>query len=236
MHRVPVVGGPLRGTWLAMPALTRASFITGTYQPHVLREMRRFVAPGGVAYDLGAHIGYFTLILSRLVGTQGSVFSFEPDPRNLDALAANLGGGGTANVTVVRSAVSDASGQVTFATFDFSSVGHIADARTPGDARLVTVECVTLDDFVFSRGCPAPSFLKIDVEGAETRVLRGAERVLREVRPVVVVEVRGPGRWAEVSTAAQEAGYRGYLLGGDGRLARAGYGDALLVPEEMTHV
>jgi len=229
MHRLPVLGGPIRGASLAVPSLTRASFAVGTYQSHITQAMRSHVRRGDVTYDLGAHVGYFTLVLARLVGPDGHVYSFEPDPRNFEALTANTAHAG--QVTPVAAAVSDQPGEVVFATFELSSIGHIADSRTPGDARRLPVRCTTLDSFVYEEGNPAPAFLKIDVEGAETLVLQGAARLLREARPTIVVEVRGPGRWNEVKEIAEAAGYEPSMIGaGERGLGSAGYGDALLVP------
>jgi FkbM family methyltransferase len=231
MHRIAVMGGPLRGQSLAVTSLTRASFATGGYQAHVLAAMRAHVRAGDVTYDLGAHVGYFTLVLAGLTGPGGRVFSFEPDPRNLEALRANVQDCRTP-IVIVPAAVSDAAGQVDFATFELSSIGHIADSRTPANGRRVTVPCTTLDHHVYEGGNPPPAFVKIDVEGAETRVLSGARRVLGQARPVVVVEVRGPERWREVRQLAEAAGYEAEVIGGGVRgLSSAGYGDALLIPK-----
>jgi FkbM family methyltransferase len=231
LHRLRVLAGPLRGTYLSTPALTRLSFCLGTYQAGVVDLMKRFVAPGMTAYDLGAHMGYFTLLLSKLVGHDGRVFAFEPDPHNLRALRSNLEGN-RHPVTVTPAAVADASGEVTFASFGFSSVSHIADSRTPSDAVRITVPAITLDDFVYRDGNPTPNFIKIDVEGAEARVIRGAERVLREASPVVVVEARR-SHWVEVEGSMRDLGYRGHVLGGEEGMARAGVADVLFVPATM---
>lgn len=212
-----------------VPSLTRASFASGTYQSHITRAMRSHVRPGDVCFDLGAHVGYFALVLARLAGPAGHVYAFEPDPRNFEALTANTAN--TAHVTPVAAAVSDQPGEVVFATFEMSSIGHIADSKTPGDAHRVPVTCTTLDRFVYEDGNPAPAFIKIDVEGAETRVLEGAARLLREAQPAIVVEVRGPGRWSEVKEIAGKAGYVATMIGaGERGLGSAGYGDALLAP------
>ena len=232
LHRLRVLAGPLRGTYLTTPALTRLSFCLGTYQRGVVSLMKRHVARGMTAYDLGAHMGYFTLVLAKLVGESGRVFAFEPDPRNLRALRNNLEGNLKA-VTVTPAAVADRSSEVTFATFGFSSVSHIADSRTPADAVRITVRALTLDDFVYRDGNPAPNFIKVDVEGAEVRVIRGAERVLREARPVVVVEA-WRSHWDEVAALMQGLGYRWHVLGGEETMVRAGVADVLFVPTSMT--
>jgi FkbM family methyltransferase len=217
--------------YVSTPALTRLSFALGTYQRDVLGVMRRHVRVGMVAYDVGAHMGYFTLVLAKLVGPTGRVHAFEPDPRNQEALRTNLLANGINNVTAAGVAVADQSAEVSFATFPFSSVSHIADSRTPADAKRIAVKAVTLDSFVYVDGNPPPSFIKVDVEGAEERVLRGATRVLRQASPVVIAEVRR-SHWAEVARMMRSHGYRSRMLGGDGRIDTAGVADVVFVPDD----
>jgi FkbM family methyltransferase len=231
LHRLRVLGGPLRGMYISTPALTRLSFSLGTYQRDVLDVMRRHVKTGMSAYDVGAHMGYFALVLAKLVGPNGRVLAFEPDPRNLEALRTNLVTNGITNVSVTAAAVADESAEVTFATFPFSSVSHIADSRTPADARRITVKAITLDSFVYEKGNPAPSFIKIDVEGAEARVLSGASRVLSEAAPVVTAEV-WRSHWPEVAQIMASHGYRSLVLGGESRMETAGIADVVFLPDD----
>jgi FkbM family methyltransferase len=218
------------GAYIRTPKLSRLSFSLGTYQSHVTRALQDIVKPGMVVYDLGAHIGYFSLVLTRLVGTGGKVFAFEPDPNNLRALRHNLAVNKGRGVKVVPAAVADKSVPVLFATFEFSSVSHIATKGTPGDATLVEVPSVRLDDFVYRDGNPPPAVMKVDVEGAEGRVFVGAQRVLKQSRPMVLVEV-SPNTYAEVDRRMSSYGYRATFLGGDSaQLASTGIGDVLFVP------
>jgi FkbM family methyltransferase len=228
-----VLTGPIQGMYLSMPDLWRPSYALGTYERHVVRAMRRYISPGSVAYDIGANIGYFTLVLARLVGDSGTVHSFEPDPANLRALESNLRQNRIDNVRVVPSVVSNATGVVTFATFRYSLVNHIANAETPSDAQLVTVPSITLDDFIYRQGNAAPAFVKIDVEGAEDRVFRGAERTLREKKPAIIAEVRAGGIYEEICHQLGPYGYTACVLGaGAKRMARTGLADILFLPDD----
>ena len=231
LHRLRVLSGPLRGMYVSTPALTRLSFCFGTYQREVLRVMKHHVSAGMTVYDLGAHMGYFTLVLAKLVGAGGHVFAFEPDPRNLTALRSNLETNHIKQVSVTPAAVADKSGAVTFATFAFSSVSHIADSRTPADAVLIAVPSVTLDEFIYGEGNPPPDFIKIDVEGAETHVIRGAERTLREATPTVIVEA-WKSHWSEVASLMDSYGYGAHMLGGERQMASAGVADVLFMPRD----
>jgi FkbM family methyltransferase len=233
--QVRVLTGPLRGMRLGMPHRLRASWVLGTYQSHVLGAMQRYVAPGSVAYDIGANMGYMTLAFSRLVGPAGRVFSFEPDPTIKDNLFWNLQANRIRNVTVCQIALSDKSGTATFALFSYVGVGHIAREDTPADAQLITVPAQTLDEFVYQDGHPVPSFIKIDVEGGEEGVLRGAARLLPEARPVVVAEVSYGAAWERVSALMDGYGYTPQVLGGGvERMARDGIADVLFLPRSPT--
>jgi FkbM family methyltransferase len=193
--------------------------------------MQSYVPVGGVAYDVGAHIGYFTIVLSNLVGLHGKVFSFEPAPRNLAALNHNLLTNEVVNAVSVPMAVSSISRPTIFATFSYSSVNHIATASTPTDAELIRVQSTTLDDFVYRDGHPAPGFIKLDVEGAEVEVFRGAVRLLHEARPVIMAEIRGGTIWHDVSDLTASCGYTAQILkGGTEGMATSDLADVLFLP------
>jgi FkbM family methyltransferase len=164
-----------------------------------------------------------------LTGPDGSLFAFEPDPRNVSALESNVRANRLANVSVIKQAVSDSSRDVTFASFSYSLVSHIANPTTPSDAELLTVSAMSLDDFVYGEGHPIPSFLKVDVEGEESSVFHGATRLLDEVRPTIVAEVRRGVVWQEISTLMGTFGYRD---GGEAGLTKKGLADILFFPRE----
>src|SRR5207245_4873141 len=133
---------------------------------------------GCVFYDVGAHIGLFSLIASRLVGSTGAVFAFEPDVENVGILQQHIDRNAASNVRTVQSAVWSASGDVEFRPAVRASsrnTGAVATDRDSAAGR-VMVPAVALDDFAIDH--PAPHLIKIDVEGGEVDVLRGAERLL----------------------------------------------------------
>lgn len=189
---VPVLAGPLRGCTLVMPALERPSYLLGTYERRVVEAIRAAVPAGGVAYDVGAHIGYHTLVMARAAGAGGTIIAFEPDARNRRCLIQNLQANGAGHVVVDGRALSGAGGEQIFASYGYSSVGHLFHGQTQPDARLARVTTTTLDALVFEERLPRPALVKLDVEGAEADVIGGAERVLAEVRPTLIVEAR-PG-------------------------------------------
>jgi FkbM family methyltransferase len=214
-----------------MPRLERLSFPLGTYEKHIVQCMAKYVRSGMTVYDIGANAGYLTMVLSKLVGPTGRVLAFEPDPKNIAALSLNIQTNRLANVTLLQRAVSDQTGTVSFATFDYSLVGHIAHAHTPSDAQILTVDATKLDDLVYREGFPAPEFIKVDVEGAEDSVIRGSLCVLDRARPMVVIEVR-PGRsYEETSAAFRESGYIEKPIKGAPQISTEYYTDLLFVPK-----
>ncbi|HLG12625.1 MAG TPA: FkbM family methyltransferase [Dehalococcoidia bacterium] len=224
--------GPLRGMRLSMRGFERPSFALGTYERHVVALLRRFVRPGFVAYDVGSHIGYLTLVLSRLVGDSGHVYSFEPDPANLSALSRNVRINGISNVTLVGRAVTDRETSLRFAAFRYSLVNHIAGKNEPADASLITVPATSLDHFVYEENGDVPAVIKLDVEGAEADVLRGARRLLAEARPILIAEVRAGEIWREIADLLRENGYSAHLSASEQRrMERDGIADVLLTPE-----
>lgn len=160
-------------------------------------------------FDVGAHIGYYTLLFSRLVGPEGRVVAFEPSPRNLPVLRWHVARNGCANVQVEAVAVSDETGAARFAAGTGSGTGRLAESGT------VEVRTIRLDDYVDAGG-PMPDVLKIDVEGAELAVLRGAVGVLRDARPAILLSTHGADVHRACIGLLREHGYElTPVLGGD---------------------
>ena len=181
--------GPGEGLWLELNPRTGQQYLHGEVEPAIQEILSKRLKPGMVFYDLGANIGFFSLLAARLVGAAGQVFSFEPDPEIAGRLRRNIGRNGFINATVVEAGIWSASGNVNFVPADLSSpdrgvgkfvVGESAAAGTP-------TRCVALDDFICS--APTPDAIKCDVEGAEIEVFRGAEKLLEARHPLILCEM-----------------------------------------------
>lgn len=146
-----------------------------------------------IFFDLGANYGYYSLLASKLVGPQGKVFSFEPDPENFIFLKKNKRG----NISILNKAVADLNGVVDFykkrlskdkmnSTIDIENLPRISSKDEP--YKKITVESITLDNFCSKNGI-YPDFIKIDVEGAEEKVLKGAQEILKNRSPIIAMEV-----------------------------------------------
>lgn len=163
--------------------------VTGEWEPEESQVLRERLRPGSVAYDVGANVGYFTLLASRLVGPTGRVIAFEPNESTLVKLRHHLRLNGADNVTVVPVGLADHDGHAEFHSVAGANSG--ASALRPLDDSVVTrIELARLDRLVDEMDLPSPDFIKMDVEGAELLALRGMERTLRAATGVeLLVEV-----------------------------------------------
>jgi FkbM family methyltransferase len=137
--------------------------------------IRDRLRPGDTFVDVGANVGWFTLIAAKAVGPTGRVIAFEPEPRNFNLLRRNVEANGFRNVTLERKAVSDETGTIRLnlsSTNENHSIAVLADQRG-----FVEVDAVRLDDYL-SRYDRAINFIKIDTEGAEGRILAGMKETL----------------------------------------------------------
>lgn len=201
-------GGLVRGMRLKLNPRTEHAWLVGTYEPELDGCLPALVAPGMVVYDIGANVGFFVLAFARLVGPTGQVVAFEPSPRPLARLRENVALNSLDNVQVVASALSDVEGTVVFSLGPSDSQGRLGDLRAErADDVRIEVPCLTVDGYVRRGGLP-PNVVKIDVEHAEGRVLRGMSETLRKHRPRLVIEMHGPEAQAEAYRELQTAGYR----------------------------
>lgn len=186
---VEVAGGIARSVRLRLDLKTQKYYWLGTHEMPLQHALRDYARAGMTAYDVGAHIGFFTLGLAQLVSSAGKVHAFEASPENVQQLRGNLSLNAAQinNVQVVAVAVMDRCGRVRLDPHRSSSVARVLPVE-PATTSGLEVESITLDDYVFSQGQAPPHLVKMDIEGAEGRALVGARRLLREARPVWLLE------------------------------------------------
>ncbi len=159
--------------------------INRSYEPDVTAFLKGNVAAGQTAIDLGANIGYFTLLFAQLVGDDGQVVAFEPDPDNCLLLEQNVQANGYTNVTVRREAVADYSGRAPLFLSDANPGDHsLTDADGRRDS--VDVDVVTLDSALAHLGGRV-HWIKMDIQGAELAALRGMRSLLQSCPELTVV-------------------------------------------------
>ena len=193
--------------------------------PHQMGEdllVSSFLRPGDVAWDVGANIGYTALLYSYLVGASGTVVAFEPGPKAYGFLQQSTSG--VANVETVNLAVSDGPGELWFMEEHRLDRSAVVPADSPAATTCVAAD--SLDSFASrTDGCPAPTFIKIDVEGHEDSVFRGAAKTIATHRPIIEFEALSSDE-LKVSKGhlAQFGGgeYTVYQMTHEGKLAESG--------------
>lgn len=149
-----------------------------------------YLQPGNVAFDVGANIGEISLLFSRFVGVNGQVHSFECTPDTFNRLQEIISTAGRKNLTLNKVCLSDKEGTATFHVYDEEHAAWNTMADRPLEnyginiRPLRTEELVTttIDSYCEARNIQKIDLLKVDVEGAEYQVIKGASRMMREKR------------------------------------------------------
>jgi FkbM family methyltransferase len=196
----PIIQGPLAGRRWIVGSATHGAWL-GTYEHAKQRLFARSIRSGDTVFDLGANVGFYTLIAAIRTGKRGKVFAFEPLPRNLDLLRRHLLHNHIANVEVIDAAVSDSSGLAAFESFDSPAVGRIGPSGT------LQVRTVVLDELTSTGGLPTPDVIKIDIEGGELRALEGSRRILERRHPTIFLATHGTQVRADCCVLLTRFGY-----------------------------
>jgi FkbM family methyltransferase len=192
------------------------AFAAGTYEPPIQRALARCLKPGDVFYDIGANVGFFSILAATLTGSGGAVYAFEPVPDNVASIHRNVRLNGLTNVKVHAVAVAATSGREELVLARNRGGASLASAgvHVPDPAATMPVRTVAIDEFIQRPNTAPPTLVKIDVEGAELGVLQGMQRTMRAHRPVVLYEVDDADemtmhrRWTQLDEFVAANGYR----------------------------
>lgn len=191
----------------------RSYLIFGGYEHVEVAILGRYAVASTTAVDVGANVGLLTIALADGVGASGAVWACEPVPSNVARLRRNIELNDLAQVEVIEVALGDATGSTPINLADdpaFHSVGDVFEGRSTG--RRIDVPLARLDDLWEERGRPSVSVVKIDTEGTETAVLRGAVRLIRACKPCLVVEA--PHTAPTIAAFLQPYGYQEFHVRG----------------------
>lgn len=159
--------------------------INEIYEPLETELVKKEVKKGNVVLDIGANIGYYTLIFAKLVGKDGKVFAFEPDPTNFALLKKNVEINGYKNVILVQKAVSNKTGKLKL----YLSEDNLGDHRiynSHDDRKSVKIEAIRLDDY-FKDYDGKIDFIKMDIQGAEGGAIQGMLNLLKKNKLVKII-------------------------------------------------
>ncbi len=166
--------------------LARDLLMRGIYEPRTTILLKKVVKRGDTVIDIGAHIGYYTLLFSRLVGERGKVYAFEPEPRNYALLSKNIKLNKAKNIIPLQNAVSNKKG-TTRLYQDEDNPGEHSTVVQSG--RFVEVESITIDDFITSSKVKRVDVIKMDIEGGEFFALLGTLKTIKQNNLKIIMEL-----------------------------------------------
>lgn len=202
---LPILQGKLRGKkWIKGSSINGCWL--GTYEFDKQMLFQEYVKPGMVVYDIGANVGFYTLLSSVLTGNSGKVFAFEPVSRNLSYISKHLELNKINNTVVIDKAVSDEIKKLKFTFSSNPSMGHFSENGE------IEVETISLDEFV-KQGNPPPDLMKMDIEGAEFAALNGAREILKEKNPIIFLATHSDETKKKCLELLKEFGYRIQIIG-----------------------
>ena len=181
---LPILSGPLRGLRWKVGAGFDAHWL-GLYESEKVCTFQASLRAGDVVWDMGANVGYYSLLASKAIGPTGRVFAFEPLPDNLRFLALHLKENRANNVTIISKALGRTAGCVQFARGATRSQGRITDKGE------FSVELIGGDEEIAAGRLPAPQVIKMDIEGGELEAIPGMELALANARAVFIA-THGP--------------------------------------------
>ena len=190
----------------------------GTYEMPVQEILSQYLKPGDIFYDLGANVGFFTILAAKILSPAGKVYAFEPEAENAATLRRNVELNNFAHITVIEKAVSKTTGVEKLWLKEYCGSHTLASPITKFDPKqcitvntvstddllqkkavelpaflkikeCITVNTVSIDDLLEQKAIEPPTFVKIDVEGAEIDVLYGMSQTIQKWQPIIIYEV-----------------------------------------------
>jgi FkbM family methyltransferase len=187
--------------WVRLGRTFDCKYADTSYEIDLQRVLAEHLKPGMTFYDVGSHGGFFALLGAKFVGSAGNVVCFEAHPATAKCCERELQINNITNVALINAAVSNAPGTVTFYEGPIPSMASLVLAQ--GNA--ISIPAITLDQVIESH--PAPHVIKMDIEGAEARALKGARKLLTEARPILIAEIHG-AEGEEYCREIEKLGYR----------------------------
>lgn len=162
----------------------------GIVEEYEIRLFKKYIRPGDVVVDIGAHIGVFSLLFSKLVGNSGEVISFEPDTKTFSLLSKNIAINNVKNIRINQLAVSNQNEEISFYLYGSgqNSIGRLSESMPERglseNVPIVHIEAISLDDFL---GDARVDFIKMDIEGAEGSAFLGMKKILSKNNNVKIL-------------------------------------------------
>ncbi len=191
-----IAGGPLRGCKFYLDMQSEKDYWLGTYEVALLESVGKLIQPGWVVYDVGANVGYLTVLFAKLTGKNGKVYAFEPLPANIERLVKNVEANDVKEqVIVCPYAIGDRRDEVVFYLGNSDDTGKVETIVTANEKETkenkdkLIVEMITLDEFAEQNTDHYPQLIKMDIEGAEVLAIKNMQRILQTIKPFMIIEI-----------------------------------------------
>ena len=196
LSEVKIAAGRAKNLQMELDLKSEKDYWLGTYEAEVQQAIVDLVKPGDIIYDVGANIGFLTLLFARTTGATGHVYAFEALPANVFRLSHNVEINGFQEwVTVVPVAVLDRSGEVEFLIGPSTGMGKVGGSLGRDSVEYnesINVEGLSIDEYVERRSTLPADIVKIDIEGGEVLALPGMQKLIHDQGPIIMIELHGP--------------------------------------------
>ncbi len=164
-------------------------YFLDAYEDSELLFMKHILKDGSVFIDIGANIGLYSLVASKIVKKNGSIYAFEPYPKNREAFNENIALNNFKNIVVENFAIAEKEGEIAlFYNMDNANLGMVSAYVTDLD-NAVKVKTISLDNYVKNQHITKIDFIKLDIEGGEYTALLGMQEVLTNLSPILMIEI-----------------------------------------------
>ena len=215
LTEMEIAGGILQGYHILLDMQSEKDYWLGTYESDLQAAFQKYCKPGMVVYDIGANIGYISLMAAKMVGKDGRVIAFEPLPANCERFRKNAALNELQSIiSLQQAAVIDHRGKITFMVHRSGAMGKAQGSLGRDEEYMdrIEVDAIGLDDFIFHDLNPQPDLIKMDIEGGETLAVDGMQRTLHEVRPTILIEIHSHAALEKVWHAFHSADYQIYRM------------------------
>lgn len=199
--------GYLKGKRIIISANTQWAPLLGRWEPAMQKVMVNVIKEKQTVYDLGANFGLHGLLCSRLVGSEGMLYNFEPLPSNIREIESMYSLNEVTNYENIQAAVSNVNTVLKFEVATHGTQGKLGSAT--GSAASIDVNAISLDEFI-ERGKRLPDFIKMDIEGAEGDALAGFTRNIEKSFPLMIIELHNPEADKKVGEFLKFYHYKAY--------------------------
>lgn len=212
-HDGIVVAGPAQGLHFN-PGQSDSRFLLGTFEPALQKILACYLQPGMVFYDVGANVGFLSILAARLVGSAGQVHCFEPLPANVEQIRHNAELNQFYNVVTHQVALAQTDSTASFRVSERPTFGALSDSPMTVARQIGTIDVSVrrLDSLFEAAQLRGPNLIKVDVEGSEIDFLAGSESVIGRFRPVLAIELHGTNQG--VNSWLRRLSYDADIVGG----------------------